>query len=177
MATTFSPGQTILRRYWTGDRITVLNALRVVADDNEGLRLWLPAGTPYWRILTADGRTQHEAPFEIAGEDADLAQVRWTGSNVLIWVPPTPVAYSVWWFWDARTGGFQAGTGIWKLLLCDGLTRLPAASTPRIMRWIYGLKRMVRRPGRTSMNSSSGPVIRSTGLQRKRQQFALEVKN
>jgi hypothetical protein len=111
MAATFSPGQTILRRYWTGDHITVLNALRVVADDNDGLRLWLPAGTPYWRILTADGRTQHEAPFEIAGEDADLAQVRWKGSNVLIWVPPTPVAYSVWWFWDARTGEFQGWYG------------------------------------------------------------------
>jgi hypothetical protein len=40
MTVRFSAGQTILRRYWTGDRITVLNALRVVADDIDGLRLW-----------------------------------------------------------------------------------------------------------------------------------------
>ncbi|HEY0475134.1 MAG TPA: DUF402 domain-containing protein [Kribbella sp.] len=108
---TFSAGQTILRRYWTGDRITVLNSLRVVADDTDGLRLWLPAGTPYWRVLTADGRTQHEAPFEIAGESAALAQFRWQGSDVLIWVPPAEVAYSVWWFWDARSGEFQGWYG------------------------------------------------------------------
>jgi hypothetical protein len=33
--------------------------------------------------------------------------VTWKGSDVLIWVPPTAVAYSVWWFWDAASGEFQ----------------------------------------------------------------------
>lgn len=94
-----NPGETIVRRYWTGGRITVLHLLRVISDTPEGLRLWLPAGTPYWRILTADGRTQHEAPFEIAGEDAKLTEVSWQGPNVLVWVPPAK-PYSVWWFWN-----------------------------------------------------------------------------
>lgn len=106
----FTPGQTILRRYWTGERITVLNVLRVISDDQFGLRLWLPVGTPYWRILTEDGRTQHQAPFEIAGERSTLSQVVWQGSDVMIWVPPS-TPYSVWWFWDPATAEFRGWYG------------------------------------------------------------------
>ncbi|MDX6295470.1 MAG: hypothetical protein QOH50_4545 [Kribbellaceae bacterium] len=107
---TFVPGQTLLRRYWTGGRISVLNIHRVVADDELGLRLWLPAGTPYWRMLTADGRTQHEAPVEAVGESAVLTQVTWRGADVMVWLPPGE-AYSVWWFWDPVSGDFQGWYG------------------------------------------------------------------
>jgi hypothetical protein len=84
----FVPGQTVLRRYWTGGRSSVLNIHRVVADDELGLRLWLPAGTPYWRVLTADGRTQHEAPVEAMRESAVLTEVTWRGADVMVWLPP-----------------------------------------------------------------------------------------
>jgi hypothetical protein len=107
---TFVPGQTLLRRYWTGGRISVLNIHRVVADDELGLRLWLPAGTPYWRVLTADGRTQHEAPVEAVGESAVLTEVTWRGADVMVWLPPGE-AYSVWWFWDPESGDFQGWYG------------------------------------------------------------------
>jgi hypothetical protein len=106
----FEPGQTIVRRYWTGGRISVLNIHRVIADDEQGLRLWLPAGTPYWRVLTADGRTQHEAPVEAVGQDAVLTEVTWEGADVMVWVPPAG-AYSVWWFWEPVSGEFRGWYG------------------------------------------------------------------
>ena len=60
----FAPGQPVLRRYYRGGRIGFLNVCRVLADDERGLRMWLPIGAPYWRSLTPD-------PFD--GTWCDLA--------------------------------------------------------------------------------------------------------
>ena len=104
---TFRPGQVVLRRYWRAGRLSFLELTRVVSDDERGLRLWLSAGTPYWRVVAADGRTHHDAPLDQLGEDARLTQLTWSGSDVMMWLPPGGEAYSVWWFFDAATGDFR----------------------------------------------------------------------
>jgi len=93
----FAPGEVLVRRCWRGGKITFLMLTRVAADDDQGLRLWLPAGYPYWRSSGADGLTREV----------------WTGSDVLLWHPEgsadplggRSTGYSVWWFW--REGNFD----------------------------------------------------------------------
>jgi hypothetical protein len=93
----FAPGEVLVRRSWRGGRISIMNVLRVVADDQQGLRLWLPVGSPYWRLVGADGRTHRDAAIdELPG--AELTQFVWTGSDVMMWLPPAR-PYSVWWLW------------------------------------------------------------------------------
>jgi hypothetical protein len=87
----FAPGEVLLRRYWRGDRISFIKLCRVAADDEFGLRLWLPAGYPFWQLLDADGRSLKESPI--------LARRLWKGSDVMIWMPDQR-PYSVWWFWN-----------------------------------------------------------------------------
>jgi hypothetical protein len=101
----FAPGRTLLRRSWRGGRITFLNVTRVIADDDRGLRLWLPAGAPWWRIVAPDGRTHHDAPISDLGPDATLDERVWQGTNMLMWIPPTG-SYGVWWSFAADTGAF-----------------------------------------------------------------------
>jgi hypothetical protein len=87
----FAPGEVLVRRHWRGGRLQRLYLVRVAADDEHGLRLWLPAGSPWWRLSGPD-------------DDGDQSRARlvretWTGTDVLIWMPEqTP--YSVWWQWD-----------------------------------------------------------------------------
>jgi hypothetical protein len=92
----FEPGQTVLRRYYRGGRISFLNVCRVLADDERGLRMWLPIGTPYWRRLTPDGRDAHVASIDEMAA-APLAELTWGGSHVLVYMPPD-AAHSIWWF-------------------------------------------------------------------------------
>jgi hypothetical protein len=97
-AVKFAPGEVLLRRHWRGGRISTMFAVRVAADDEQGLRLWLPLGSPYWRLLTNDGVSHHETAIDQLGP-ARLTRAIWTGSDVLIWMPADR-AYSVWWFWS-----------------------------------------------------------------------------
>ena len=104
----FAPGQTVLRRYFRAGRICFLNVCRVLADDERGLRMWIPAGAPYWRALTPDGRTFHDATIEeIVG--AELGELTWQGAHVMVFMPPD-AAHSVWWFFG-EDGEFQGWYG------------------------------------------------------------------
>jgi hypothetical protein len=87
----------MLRRYWRGGQLSFMKLTRVVADDDQGLRLWMPAGSPYWRFVAPDGRTHHDAPIDQL-QGGRLIRQNWTGSDVLIWMPAAQ-PYSVWWFW------------------------------------------------------------------------------
>ncbi len=95
----------MLRRNWRAGRISLAQATLVVADDEQGLRVWLPAGAGWGRILAADGRSHHDAPIDQLGDDAAFTPLTWQDNDVLIWMPPD-AAHSVWWLWDAHTGGF-----------------------------------------------------------------------
>ena len=104
----FAPGQTVLRRYFRDGRISFLNVCRVHADDELGLRMWLPIGAPFWRSLTLDGRDAHSASIEELAA-APLGELTWTGSHVLVFMPPG-AAHSIWWFFGPD-GGFQGWYG------------------------------------------------------------------
>jgi hypothetical protein len=75
-----------------------MNVVRVVADDEFGLRLWLPEGYPYWRITDSAGRGMHDAPIDQLVEPK-LTRQMWTGSDVMVWMPDDR-PYSVGWFWS-----------------------------------------------------------------------------
>src|SRR5258705_666608 len=109
----FAPGEVLVRRYWRGGRVTLMHVLRVAADDERGLRLWLPIGSPYWRLVAADG-THHHAVDQLPR--ARLARSTWAGSDVMIWMPDNK-PYSVFWFW---TAGLFSG---WPATLEEPLCR------------------------------------------------------
>jgi Protein of unknown function (DUF402) len=102
----FAPGEVLLRRHWRGGRVSAMFMLRVAADDERGLRLWLPTGCPYWRYAGADGRTHRDAPIDqLPG--GRLARAMWTGSDVMIWMPEGQ-SYSVGWHWtDGAFDGWR----------------------------------------------------------------------
>jgi hypothetical protein len=100
----FATGRTVVRRYWRAGRIGFLNVMRVVADDERGLRLWQPAGTPFWRLMTPDGRTHHDGRIDEL-DDVSLTELIWQGSDMLVFMPPGE-AWSVWWFF-APGGAFR----------------------------------------------------------------------
>ena len=90
--------------------MSLLHLVRVAADDEHGLRLWLPAGSPYWRLVGEP----HGHSDEPRG--ARLARETWTGTDAMIWMPEgTP--YSVWWLW---ADGAFAG---WHVALEEPYTR------------------------------------------------------
>lgn len=91
-------------------RISFVQATVVVADDGQGLLAWLPVGAAWGRIRAVDGRDHHDAPIDELGTDAILLPQTWRDRNVLIWMP-SDRPHSVWWFWDARTGGFLGWKG------------------------------------------------------------------
>jgi hypothetical protein len=100
----FAPGRTVVRRYWRAGRIGFLNVMRVIADDERGLRLWQPAGTPFWRLMTPDGRTHHDGTIDEL-DDVRLTELTWQGTDMLVFMPPGE-PWSVWWFF-APGGGFR----------------------------------------------------------------------
>ena len=88
----FAPGEVLVRRHWRGGRVTRMHVLRVAADDEQGLRLWLPSGSPFWR----------------ADEGGQLARASWQGPDVMLWLPDNK-PYSVCWFWaDGMFDGWSA---------------------------------------------------------------------
>jgi len=104
----FAPGEALVRRYWRGGRLRRLHLVRVAADDEHGLRLWLPAGSPWWRLVGPDeDDILHRDPV---GDQSRTRLVRhiWTGTDVLIWIPDQ-APYSVSWLWeDGNFAGWRA---------------------------------------------------------------------
>ena len=73
--------------------------MRVVADDDRGLLLWISAGDPSYSLRADDGRTIRSMPFaEWITRDRVLTPGTWEGPGVLKLIPPG-AAHSVWWFW------------------------------------------------------------------------------
>jgi hypothetical protein len=115
---TFTPGRAVLRRYWRAGRISFLVPTVVVADDEQGLRLWHPAGATLWRLMTADGRTHHDGTLDQLGPTELTAQT-WIGGPPLYFHPADGSPWSVWFFRDPGTGEF---TG-WYVNLEDPVRR------------------------------------------------------
>ena len=103
----FAPGEVLVRRHWRGGRVSMIHLVRVAADDERGLRLWLPAGSPYWRLVDGGGGTHRDRPID-GMNGARLARLTWTGSDVMIWMPENK-PYSVYWLWsDGSYAGWHA---------------------------------------------------------------------
>jgi hypothetical protein len=102
----FAPGEVLLRRHWRAGRISALFVARVAADDERGLRLWLPEGSPCFRLAIEDRRANGELSIDQM-PGARLIRSVWTDTDAMVWMPPDR-PYSVWWFW--RDGGFAG----WK---------------------------------------------------------------
>ncbi|MGC5019959.1 DUF402 domain-containing protein [Micromonospora sp. DT47] len=98
----FEPGKIINRRYLRGRWCTWVQPMRVIADNEDGLLLWHPAGSDFARLVDADGKTQHEVTVDRM-RDPKLTVLTWQTYDILVLMPPQ-AAYSVWWFF--RDGAF-----------------------------------------------------------------------
>lgn len=100
------PGEVLVQRQFTGDRLVCVRTGRVVDHDERGLRIWIPNRSPGLDWRTLDGRGIRDMPFtEWIGLTRELAPRTWDGPDILMFFP-TGAAHSVWWFWNDR-GAFD----------------------------------------------------------------------
>lgn len=93
----FERGRVILHRHFHGVRLGLLKTAVVVADDDRGLLLWVPQGSPMLDRKAVDGRGLRAMPFaEWLRTPTELKRVVWSGPGVLKLLPPGQ-AHSVWW--------------------------------------------------------------------------------
>jgi hypothetical protein len=84
----FEQGRVVLRRHFMRDNVlSRVWAGRVVADDEQGLWLWVADGSAFRDIAAADGREFRAVPFaEWPGTAKILRELRWRG-DVLMFHP------------------------------------------------------------------------------------------
>lgn len=98
----FSTGQTIVRRimHWDG-RIAAVNAAIVVADDQDGLRIWIDQGSATLRRTTLTGEPTRHLPIRTELTSPTTMQpASWSSFQTLM-VFQDGAHHSVWWSWRA----------------------------------------------------------------------------
>ncbi|WP_344618592.1 DUF402 domain-containing protein [Dactylosporangium salmoneum] len=101
------PGRPVLHRHFTHDTLVWAPLTRVVADDEQGTRLWLATGSPLIRQVTEDGQGPRDMPFaEWIEAPKKIIHDVYRGPGTLKF-HPRGAAYSVWWLFDPA-GGFRA---------------------------------------------------------------------
>ena len=101
-------GRVVLHRHFQGARLGLLKTAFVLADDERGLRLWVPLGAPMLDRRAVDGRGLRAMPFsQWLRTDTKLWEVTWRGPGVLKFLPPGQ-NHSVWLFrsGDGRFTGY-----------------------------------------------------------------------
>jgi hypothetical protein len=103
---TFAPGRLLVHRHFTHKDLVWIPLVRVVSDDERGLLLWMPHGTPMRREVTMDGRGPRGMAFDrwLAAPKQMISTVH-RGPNILKLIPPASrsasesavTAHSVWW--------------------------------------------------------------------------------
>jgi uncharacterized protein DUF402 len=103
----FAPGRLLVHRHFTARDLVWTPLVRVVSDDDRGLLLWMPHGTPVQREVTVAGEGPRDLPFRdwLAAPKKVVADV-FRGPNILKLVPPA-TAHSVWWLFNP-SGSFVA---------------------------------------------------------------------
>ena len=102
----FAPGQVVVRRYFRArNGLIIVQACRVVSDDERGLLLWMPVGSRNRRITTVDGRRYEQlSRAEWDAADKVLAEHPTRRHHILMLMPPAPVGavawHSVFWFFE-----------------------------------------------------------------------------
>jgi hypothetical protein len=111
-ASPLRPGQLVVHRLFNRDRLSCIRTGVLVAHDEHGLRLWYSPGNPGLVEMTTDGRGLRDMPFdEWIRTPRELAPIRWTGPDMLMYVRPA-TAHSVWWFFrESGSGDFANRTG------------------------------------------------------------------
>jgi hypothetical protein len=95
--TRFKPGQLLVHRHFTHRDLVWVPLVRVVSDDERGLLMWMPHGTPMRREVTLDGRGPRGMPFgDWLTEPKHMISDTHRGPNILKFVPPD-ASHSVWW--------------------------------------------------------------------------------
>jgi predicted RNA-binding protein associated with RNAse of E/G family len=81
--------------------------VRVVSDDERGLLLWTPTGTPLIRQVSLEGLGPRDMTFEEwIGRPKHIIHDQYRGPSALKFNPPG-AAYSVWWLFGP-SGEFRA---------------------------------------------------------------------
>jgi uncharacterized protein DUF402 len=129
----FSPGQTIVRRFLYDDgRLAAVHACHVVSDDVHGLLLRRPAGSQSMRRIDLSGRPTRHLPLKKEMSMATtLAPFSVADQDSLIFMPPG-ASYSVHLEWSAAGAfigwyvNFELGVSRWSggLDLCDQIIDL-----------------------------------------------------
>jgi hypothetical protein len=88
VADRFAYGRVVLRRHFMRDGLlSRVWAGRVVADEDDGLWLWVPSGSVYRDIAAGDGRDFRQVPFgDWLATPKVMRELRWRG-NVLMFHP------------------------------------------------------------------------------------------
>ena len=95
------PGQLLVHRLFTHDRLACVRTGVVVGHDERGLRLWYATGNPGLVLQTSDGRRIRDLPFaQWVAQKRELVPMQWVGPDILMYVPPT-AAHAVWFFYGA----------------------------------------------------------------------------
>ncbi len=104
---TFETGRLVLRRhYLRGHQIARVWLGRVAADDDHGLWIWVPAGSPWLDMATLDGRHLRDVPFrEFFSQPITMKKMTWTGPVLMLHQPETE--NSTWFFFDHQ-GNFRS---------------------------------------------------------------------
>lgn len=98
--TPFEPGRLILHRHFVSQGVVFAPLVRVVADDERGLLVWMPTGTPVLRELSVNGEGLRDMPFaEWVTVEKRLVHRTYHGTSILKLIPPDR-AHSFWWLFD-----------------------------------------------------------------------------
>ncbi|GAA0503224.1 hypothetical protein Ade02nite_36170 [Paractinoplanes deccanensis] len=99
-------GTQILYRYGRDGRAGFVRTGRVIADDGDGLALWIGPGSPQIESVPVDGRPLRDRPVR---ERFEVERVRerttWRGPGIVQFAPARG-DWSVWWFFTGE-GDFE----------------------------------------------------------------------
>ena len=91
-------GDSVLYRYGRGGQARFVRLGRVIADDQDGLVLWIAPGSPQVESVLPDGTSVRTLPLDRRGAaPRERRHTTWRGPGI---VQYTPVEgdWSVWWF-------------------------------------------------------------------------------
>ncbi|GLY94979.1 DUF402 domain-containing protein [Actinoplanes sp. NBRC 103695] len=163
-------GDTVLYRYGRRAEARFVRLGRVIADDQDGLVLWIAPGSPQVESLLADGTTVRSLPLDQrAAAVRERRHTTWRGPGI---VQYTPVVgdWSVWWFFtpDGEFAGWYGNLESPRVRWAAGVDATDRALdvwiTPdRVARWKDEdeFAAMTGTPGRWTVEQV--PAIRAAG--------------
>src|SRR5436190_10495031 len=103
----FETGRVVLRRHFLrGHQLGRVWVGRVAADDEHGLWIWIPSGSPWLDVCASDGRRLREVPFaEFGAVPKVMRPFTWSGSVLML--HPHEGEHSVWFFFGP-SGQFRS---------------------------------------------------------------------